>query len=174
MTGDLKEAWLFSDEAGIQLDPTLAAQWAPRGKQPQIASESKLGRISLCGVEDARTGDAYVKRIERGNSLNFIGALIWILNQFDRYDKIHLYVDNAVWHKSKRVRNFLEMQSKLELDYFPRYCPELNPTEWEWHELRRLKTHTRRFQSEEECWAVIDEHFSSRKGTSSHFLCQII
>jgi len=34
----------------------------------------------------------------------------------------------------------------IALQFFPPYSPELNPMEWEWHELRRQATHTKRFQ----------------------------
>jgi len=122
---------------------------------------------------DAKTTDAKVKRIEKGNSKSFIDFLLWVLCLYTKYRKISLYFDNAKWHKSKEVKKFLAKNKKICLYFFPTYSPELNPTEWEWHELRRLATHTRRFQSDEECWQTIQEHFQTRKGKNKHFLCQI-
>jgi transposase len=113
-----------------------------------------------------------VQKIATGNSSAFIGFLIWLCAFFSRYVTIHLYVDNAGWHKSKRVTTYLVTQHKIIMHFFPPYSPELNPMEWDWHELRRITTHTRRFQNKEECWQVIQEHFETRKVKNKHFLCQ--
>ena len=83
-----------------------------------------------------------------------------------------MYVDNAKWHKSKDVKKYLAHQSQIVLQYLPPYSPELNPVEWEWHELRRQATHTKRFQSSEECWQTIQDHFINRKG-KNHLYCQL-
>lgn len=126
----------------------------------------------MCGVVDSKTNTPYVQRIEKGNSVAFIGFLIWLWTCFSSYVTIHLYVDNAKWHKSQLVTKYLATQEKIIMHFFPPYSPGLNPMEWDWHELRRIATHTRRFQDKEECWQVIQEHFKTRTGKNKHFLCQ--
>ena len=41
-------------------------------------------------------------------------------------------MDNAVWHKSKK----LEIPENIELMFIPPYTPELNPIEQIWKEIR--------------------------------------
>lgn len=164
---------LCSDEAGIQLDPTIAAQWAPKGCQPQLLSDSTRERVNLCGVVDIKTRDAVVQKIPKGNAQNFILFMQWLTALYSKYSRIWLYVDNARWHKAKMVKNYLAQQNTIVLDFFPSYSPEFNPMEWEWHELRRQATHTRRFQFNDECWQTIQQHFKTRKGKNKHFLCQL-
>ena len=53
---------LFSDEAGIQLDPTIAAQWATKGCQPQLFSDSNREQVNPCGFVNAKTRDSMVQR----------------------------------------------------------------------------------------------------------------
>jgi transposase len=98
----------------------------------------------------------------------------FIKRTYHNYSQITLCVDNARWHKAKLVKEYLSKQETIELMFFPPYSPDLNPTEWEWHELRRLATHARRFNSDEECWQTIQTHFETRKGTNKHSLCQLI
>lgn len=44
-----------------------------------------------------------------------------------------LFLDNAPWHKGKRVEAFCGAHRKtLRLVYFPTYSPELNPVEQCW------------------------------------------
>ena len=89
------------------------------------------------------------------------------------HSRIWLYVDNARWHKAQTVKDYLAQQDIIVLKFFPPYSPNLNPMEWEWHELRREATHTRRLQSSEECWQIIQNHFETQKGENKHFLCQL-
>jgi len=164
---------LFFDEAGIELDPTIAAQWAPRGKQPLLPSSSRRERVHLGGIVNPITGDAFVQRIAKGDSVSFIGILEWIKELYDTYETILVYVDNAPWHVSKIIKIYQLLQPRIVLEYLPRYSPDLNPVEWEWHELRRIETHTKRFQSSNECFQSVSQHFESRLG-KNHMYCQLI
>ncbi|HHT9158678.1 MAG TPA: IS630 family transposase [Candidatus Brocadiaceae bacterium] len=155
------------------MDPTIAAQWAPKGCQPQLFSDSNRERVNLCGFVNAKTRDSLVQRIPKGNAQSFISFLQWVTSLYATYSKIWLYVDNAKWHRSKDVKDYLAQQEHIALQFFPPYSPELNPMEWEWHELRRQATHTKRFQCNKECWQTIQNHFETRKGKNNHFICQL-
>ena len=163
------EQYLFFDESGITLDPTISAQWAPKGYQPQFPSNSRRERVHLGGLVNPKTDDVFVQRIEKGNSVSFIGILEWISEIYKQHKTIFLYVDNARWHKSKIVRLYLSFNSRIVLLFIPPYSPNLNPVEWEWHELRRLSTHARRFQSGEECYQTVEKHFEFRKCTNNSY-----
>lgn len=129
--------------------------------------------MHLGGLVNPLTGDAFIQHIEKGDSVSFIGILEWITGLYHQYDTILLYVDNARWHKSKIVRLYLSLQSRITLDFIPPYSPHLNPVEWEWHELRRITTHAKRFQSSDECYQAVEKHFKSKTG-KNHMYCQHI
>lgn len=156
------------------MDPTIAAQWAPKGCQPQLFSNSTRERVNLCGIVDIDTMDAMVQKIPKGNAESFISFLQWMADTYQNHSQIHLYVDNAKWHKAQMVKDYLAQQKNIVLNFLPPYSPELNPMEWEWHELRREATHTRRFQTNDECWKTIQQHFETRKGKNNHKLCKLI
>ena len=155
------------------MDPTIAAQWAPKGCQPLLPSDSRRERVNLCGIVDVNTMNAIVQRIPGGNAEIFLSTMDLIKESYHDCSRITLYVDNAKWHKAKLVKEYLSKQETIELLFLPPYSPELNPTEWEWHELRRQATHARRFHSSDECWQTIQTHFESRKGGNKRQLCQL-
>ena len=107
------EAILCSDEAGIQLDPTIAAQWAPKVCQPQLFSGSTRERVNLCGIVDIKTRGAMVQKISKGNAQNFILFMQWLIILYSKYSRIWLYVDNARWHKAQIVKDYLTQQNTI-------------------------------------------------------------
>lgn len=49
--------------------------------------------------------------------------------------KFILLIDNAKWHKSRKVKHFAD-KHKLKLVFFLPYTPELNPIETRWKEIK--------------------------------------
>lgn len=53
----------------------------------------------------------------------------------DTIDKNRKYVfifDNASYHKTDVIQNYLAKFSNIKVEYLPIYCPELNPIETCW------------------------------------------
>jgi transposase len=167
------EIIFFSDEAGIDLDAQLGTMWALKGKQPKILTTSPYGRINLIGFVDPFKGRLIINRIDRGNSDVFIEQLKWIKNRFRRYRKITVYVDNAKWHKTQKVVNWLMENTRLNLMYLPKYAPEVNPMERHWWYLRKRKTKNTVFESKEECLSKIHEHVTDLRPSEIRTICQI-
>ena len=165
---------MFFDEAGVYLDPTIIASWAPVGKQPQYPTDLRRRRVNLAGWTAPTVGRCGVEQIERGNTENFIGVLPKILDAFKKYHTIKLILDNASWHKSKPVKQFLTEHTELDLVYLPPYSPKLNPQEAQWRYMRQKTTHCRRFETVDECWGAISRHFESMSPERVVSLCSLI
>ena len=105
------------------MDPTLAAQWAPKGCQPQVLSASTRERVNLCGIVDIGTMDAMVQKIPKGNAESFIAFLQWVTDIYHNHSRIQLFVDNARWHKTPTVKTYLAQQDTLVLNFLPSYSP---------------------------------------------------
>ena len=54
---------------------------------------------------------------------------------------ILLFWDRAPWHRGKAIRKLLEENPRLEIVFFPPGCPELNPQEHVWKEVRKAISH---------------------------------
>jgi len=55
-----------------------------------------------------------------------------------RYGKLIVILDNASYHKSKKVMEFVgSCHGDIMPVYLPPYTPELNPTEGQWKMMRK-------------------------------------
>ncbi|MFH1563510.1 MAG: IS630 family transposase, partial [Nitrospirota bacterium] len=165
---------IYGDEAGVTLDSTITTVWGIKGKQPVISSISGRGRVHLVGFVEPESGNCNVYRAERGNSDNFLLALnrLYELYKYVK-QKVILVVDNARWHHAKRVKEWISKHPLFELIYLPPYSPDLNPMERQWWYMRKRATHTILFDTLEECWNRINNHFLSMTKEQVVTLCQI-
>ena len=98
---------LFSDEAGFCLHPKLGRVWVKKGNQPLVLTKSQHHkRLNVFGWVNPLGGSHGMVRKEKGKSDGFIAML---KNIFRRYQRvwIELWVDQARWHKGKKITEFL-------------------------------------------------------------------
>ena len=60
------------------------------------------------------------------------------MHLYEEYGKFVILLDNASYHKSGALKEFLKgMDEKIKVYYFPSYTPELNPAEGQWKSFRK-------------------------------------
>ncbi len=102
------------------------------GKQPLIFTKRQHHkRLNVFGWVNPIAGSHGMVRQEKGNTNGFLTMLKTILVRYQRV-LIDLWVDQARWHKGKRITEFLSYHSQLVISYIPKYHPELNPQEMLW------------------------------------------
>jgi transposase len=166
------ELLMYSDEAGVKLDVDLCKIWAPKGQQPEIVTHSPSGRVNLTGFVCPSNGKIFINQMEKGNSENFIKQLSFISEACKDFI-VKLYVDNARWHKTKAVMEYVEKTPNIELRFLPKYAPEINPMERHWWYLRKRKTKNKVFDSKEDCLDSINEHLLEMSKEDVIRICQI-
>jgi len=124
----------FLDESGISERPTVRRTWAPKGKTPVIVGAGHWKRRSVIGaiVCSARgTNPKFYLAITAGSVYKEDDANF--LKQLRRHERGRLILlwDNLAGHKSALVRETAK-KSRITLEYFPSYAPELNPVEYAW------------------------------------------
>jgi len=67
------------------------------------------------------------------NAATFIGFLERVRK---RFGPVLMFLDNASWHKTKAVLDYVAECGDIRLEYLPPYTPELNPIETEWRTMR--------------------------------------
>lgn len=164
---------IFSDEAGISLEPKLGAVWSLKGVQPIVPTNSSWSRVNLTGFVDPVRGKILVTQMVKGNSENFVKQLDMVKNKYKHKTKITIFVDNARWHKTKIVKAWEANNTKVKIDFLPKYAPELNPIERHWWFLRKEATQNVLFETVEECWNAINNHFKSLTTEQIKVLYQI-
>jgi transposase len=113
----------------------LYHSWFPGGERVTLPywKHAKQGVKLLGAVTNDREFFAteVVDRFTSDVTIRFLRAL---QNEFG--EKIHVLLDNASYFKSQKVRDFVE-ETAIEITYFPRGSPDLNPVEECWRQLKR-------------------------------------
>ena len=139
----------FQDESNISLTPVLAKTWSPVGKTPKRFVTGSRGGISAISSISGSGRLLFTLHEKRITSKEVIAFLKTMLNH---HKNRHLVVimDNALCHKSKMTRNFIDSQKRLHVFNTPTYCPDLNADEKVWQYLKNesLKDHQARTQED--------------------------
>jgi hypothetical protein len=129
---DRRPAW-FADETRIQLARDPWGSWQPRtGIHSAVRRVTHNGGdVTLMGaVRD--DGALVCRRVPSVSGERFVGLLLRI---FSRGDCI-VVADGAAYHRSRRVREFLEKHSGLDLRLLPPRTSHVSPIEPVWDMLR--------------------------------------
>ena len=126
------EIW-FADESGIEGDPRPRRRWVKRGSRPRVPYEGTHIRANVLGAICPATGQL-VSLIFDYCDTNVFQALIDTLQDEaapTRAKRRILIMDNASWHKTKRLN-----WHSIEPAYLPPYSPDFNPIERLWLRLK--------------------------------------
>src|ERR1019366_10633771 len=117
--------------------------WTKRDAPPlALASNSGRDRINVHGAIDLVTGQTVMVEEERINAETTIKLLGLIERRNPTMTSIFVFVDQAAYHKSKVVKEWLNRpERRVKLRLVPVYCPHLNPIERLWGEMHRWVTH---------------------------------
>ncbi|MBT9139243.1 MAG: hypothetical protein DDT31_01825 [Syntrophomonadaceae bacterium] len=163
---------LFGDEAGFCLHPKLGRVWAKKGEQPVIMTRSQISvRMNVFGWVDPFKGRHGMSIIERGNRRNFMDSLKMLLCKF--VGKITLFIDNARWHGGDEIEMFLQETKRLEIEYLPKYHPELNKQEHVWKLMRYEETTNTLYDSYDDLVRSVLKKSQSWKPRRILKLCQL-
>lgn len=128
------------DEASFQLDQTANAKYyAPPGKAAVTVTNEGRGKITAVGLvtmPDEKTGRSHRLHVfgRNPNSKLFIELCKKALKKFGL---VIMVVDNASWHISREVRDFVEEQDgALLIIPLPRSSPYLNVKEGDWRQAK--------------------------------------
>jgi transposase len=115
--------------------------YAPKGKTPVLALNDTKGYQYVCLASSiSPEGKMYYEMRNKGfKGAEIVEYLKGLLQTTER--KIMLIWDNATWHKSQEVKDFLisEVGQRLWVANTPAYSPEFNPSELIWANLKRVQ-----------------------------------
>jgi len=131
---------VFIDESGFLLIPSVRKTWGPRGQTPIFHHRYRNDRISAISgiaVSPKRFHCTLYCQLYEDNIQGEEVAVF--LRHLLRQIPGHLIVllDNGTTHRSNAVEELLCRTSRLHLEPFPLYAPELNPDEGVWNHLKK-------------------------------------
>ena len=96
------------------------------------------------------------------NSLTYKAFLSDFIEQLPKGKYVFVF-DNAPYHKSSTIRDYLAEFVNISVEFLPPYSPELNPTETCWKIIRANVTNSTYFPSlesmQESIESFLDGHF---------------
>jgi transposase len=119
----------WGDETGVKNSCQHGRSYAPKGKTPVRMVSGKKLKINMISSITNQGKARYMLYEEKMNAELLITFLTQLIKDTDK--KVYLILDNLKVHRSKMVREWVDMRSdKIELYFLPPYSPELNPDEY--------------------------------------------
>ena len=138
------------DEMHARLRSDGGCGWRPTNGHDTAKTNYSRQSVSVFGV--LGLDSIHIRTVDACNSETFKGFLRAMLRI---YPRILLILDNAPYHKSETVTEFVKAnEDRLRLVFLPAYTPQLNPIEQQWNVLKRMLA-GRYFASVEDLRAAI-------------------
>lgn len=163
MAADGDRALFFFDEGRFGAKPCVARFWAERGKRAHTAVNPGYSNFYLYSAVCPATGDGFTLFLPEVNTA-MMNLYLAALSERYADRKILIVMDQAGWHKAKR----LVMPANIIVEYLPPYSPELNPVERLWQWLRRHACRNRMFETLDDIADTLQE--TIRQLASSDFM----
>ena len=126
-------AVLAEDEAAVQRSQNPAYGWRPTGGREQVRASFSRESVRIFGAMSQ--DELRIKIVESTNSETFREFIEEIRRDRPR---LFMVLDNASYHKSKAVREYVESTGGgVGLEFLPPYTPQLNPVETVWRYLKK-------------------------------------
>lgn len=122
----------FADEAAFRSDSHSGTTWSPIGVTPEVTEHRGKFGINCVSAVSAKGLLRFKMYDGKMTSTLFVDFLQRL--QGDAGKTVFVIVDNATYHRSSVVKEFIKKQKgKIRLYYLPAYSPELNPDEQVWN-----------------------------------------
>jgi DDE superfamily endonuclease len=131
----------YHDESTLQLCANVIKTYSPRGQTPILKFNDTKGYQYVCIASSISVEGQLFYQI-RDNSFKGLGIIEYLISLLGSTKrKILLIWDNATWHSSQEVKDFLktELGQRLWVANTPPYSPEFNPDELVWANLKRVQ-----------------------------------
>ena len=148
------ETAVWQDEVEVHTNPKIGRMWMLRGQQATVQTPGTNKKRHLSGSIHWRTGQVFVTEAapkQGRNGALFIKHLDDLRRRLRRYKKIHVICDNAGFHTSQEVIQYLwEQEGRIEVHLLPPYSPDLTRSSGSWWHLHENITRNHRCQDLEE------------------------
>jgi transposase len=130
---------LIEDETVLKLLPPLRRMWTRKGQQVTVPTPAQNDDICLYGVLDLNSGHTFHAFHDKGRSDYTIAYLEQLLEHYPQ-QPILLIWDQAPYHTSQAVEEWVADHPRMTTMALPKYAPQLNPVEHIWRQLKEWVT----------------------------------
>ena len=161
---------VWEDEADIDLNPRIGADWTLPGEQRTVMTPGKNVKRYFAAAMDAASDRLVWVKGQKKHSRLFIELLKKLLVAYADRKVIHVVLDNYSVHSSKQTRTWLEQfGGKIRLHFLPPYDPDDNRIERKvWREMHANVTTNHRCTSiewlcKEVVWYLMKHNRAARQ-----------
>jgi transposase len=123
--------FLVEDETKFTTLPPLRRMWMQKGHQLRIPTPEQNERFYSYATLDLEKGEWFDCFFEKANSDSTLSFLERLLKAYPK-TPIVLIWDQAKYHVSLKVQEWIDQQKRLTVLLLPKYAPQLNPVEHIW------------------------------------------
>ena len=128
----------FEDETGIGILTRSGRTWGTVGSPPTVIVNQQRGGYIVLSTVTAKGELMFEIEEKTIDGKRYITFLETILK--GRTRPLIVIADNATFHRSKEVRDFVRSRRhQIRMFFFPTYSPKLNPDEQIWNEIKHRK-----------------------------------
>lgn len=131
---------IFVDAVHPEHNVLASYGWIKRGETRELKTNSGRERLNLHGAINAETHEIIMIESATVNSDSTLDLLTAIENKYPQASSIKVILDNAKYHYSKVVREYVAT-SKIDLVFLPSYSPNLNLIERLWGFFKKKVLH---------------------------------
>lgn len=153
--------------------PVYKRVWFFRGEKPKGVFFWSNKKLEIFGalIEGKKF---YYEWYDSLNTLTYLAFLTDFMEQLPKKKNYVFLFDNASYHKTSNIRNFLAKFNNVIIEFFPPYSPELNATETCWKTIRQNVTNSTYFPTIDSMQAAIETFLDGHIFTLnlSDYLCR--
>ena len=131
---------LCEDEMVLSSTTTFQKIWLKKGEYPKVEVSNTKKNKSIYGFLTIKKGTQH-SFIRDWQNMHITVDVLKEMRKIYPHQKILLFWDGAGWHRGTAVQTFIKEDGRIEVVYFPPYCPEENPQEHVWKAGRSAVTH---------------------------------
>lgn len=156
------------DEVDIHLNPKVGRDGCLPGQRRVVVTPGNNQKRCLAGALNTRTGQLTWVEGRPKASARFIQLLWSLASQYRRARRIHLVLDNASVHSSKKTLKALaQLGGRFVLHFLPSYCPQGNRIERVWLDLQANVTRSHRCRTLARVHAYLTARNAQRSASPS-------
>ncbi len=162
LKGNLKsdEKVYFMDSVHPQYQTRARCGWIKKNQNKTLPTFSGWKRKHIIGAVSLQDSEVITTNHPKVNGDYIIEFLKKIEFCNATLSKIYVICDNAGYHKSKKIKEYLQ-GSKIELIYLPPYSPNLNPIERLWKFMHSIVTNNKFYWDFDQFSSSLDRFFNN-------------
>ncbi len=157
----IKDQIYFADGCHPAVNPVAGYGWIKKGTNKEIPSNTGRQHLNLNGAYNPETKQAIIHESEQINAQSTI-ALLEKIKHHQPQGNIIIISDNAKYYHAKMLKQYLEHNQRIQMQYLPSYSPNLNLIERLWKFYKKKILYHRHY-------STIDE----MRTVSLKFFCQL-